>query len=84
MLKLVRPQARALREGLVMVPRGNTPLQFLGSHAQQAWLPNLYQLDLGPDMQGLGFDDKEMMKLRAQRGGRAGGWNVELSKRRGT
>uniref|UniRef100_A0A5B7C216 MAT1 centre domain-containing protein n=1 Tax=Davidia involucrata TaxID=16924 RepID=A0A5B7C216_DAVIN len=36
----------------------------------------------GSDMQGHTFDDEEMMKLRAQRGGRAAGWSVELSKKR--
>ncbi|KAK6942326.1 Cdk-activating kinase assembly factor MAT1, centre [Dillenia turbinata] len=34
----------------------------------------------GPDMQG--YDDEEMMKLRIERGGRAGGWSAELSKKR--
>ncbi|XP_038712319.1 uncharacterized protein LOC120006373 [Tripterygium wilfordii] len=34
----------------------------------------------GLDMQG--FDDEQMMKLRAERGGRAGGWSIELSKKR--
>lgn len=29
-----------------------------------------------------GTDDEEMMKLRAERGGKAGGWSAELSKRR--
>ncbi|KAH7546348.1 hypothetical protein FEM48_Zijuj01G0191200 [Ziziphus jujuba var. spinosa] len=34
----------------------------------------------GPDMQG--YDEEEMMKLRAERGGRAGGWSVELGRKR--
>ncbi|CAN1300640.1 CDK-activating kinase assembly factor MAT1 [Linum perenne] len=29
-----------------------------------------------------GYDDEEMMRLRAERGSRAGGWTVELSKKR--
>lgn len=36
----------------------------------------------GSDMHGYPVDDEEMMKLRAERGGRAGGWSTELSKRR--
>ncbi|KDP38715.1 hypothetical protein JCGZ_04068 [Jatropha curcas] len=32
----------------------------------------------GTDM----LDDEEMMRLRAERGGRAGGWSMELSKKR--
>ncbi|XP_058095829.1 uncharacterized protein LOC131241149 [Magnolia sinica] len=36
----------------------------------------------GLDMQGYGGDDEETQKLRAERGRRAGGWTVELSKRR--
>lgn len=36
----------------------------------------------GSEIQGsLGFDE-ETQKLRAERGARAGGWTVELSKRR--
>lgn len=27
-------------------------------------------------------DDEEMIKLRAERGGRAGGWSVEISRKR--
>lgn len=33
-------------------------------------------------MQLYGVGDEEMMKLRAERGGKAGGWSVELSKKR--
>ncbi|KAE9464297.1 hypothetical protein C3L33_03795, partial [Rhododendron williamsianum] len=35
-----------------------------------------------PYMQLYGVDDEEMMKLKAERGGRAGGWSIELSKKR--
>ncbi|XP_043723393.1 uncharacterized protein LOC122670529 isoform X2 [Telopea speciosissima] len=31
---------------------------------------------------GYAADDKEMMKLRAERGGRAGGWSAEMSRKR--
>ncbi|CAL5374811.1 unnamed protein product [Camellia sinensis] len=34
------------------------------------------------DTQGYDIDDEEMMKLRAERGIRAGGWSVELSRKR--
>ncbi|KAK9275980.1 hypothetical protein L1049_023256 [Liquidambar formosana] len=36
----------------------------------------------GPDIHGYAADEEEMMKLRAERGGKAGGWSVELSKKR--
>lgn len=44
--------------------------------------PQPIPLGGGPDMLGYATDDEEMMKLRAERGGRAGGWSAELSKRR--
>ncbi|XVE83102.1 hypothetical protein DITRI_Ditri16bG0060400 [Diplodiscus trichospermus] len=44
--------------------------------------PQPVPLSSGLDMHGYAMDDEEMMKLRAERGGRAGGWSVELSKRR--
>ncbi|XP_026435033.1 uncharacterized protein LOC113332740 isoform X2 [Papaver somniferum] len=37
---------------------------------------------LGHDMHGYAVDDEEMMRLRAERGGRAGGWSIELSRKR--
>lgn len=36
----------------------------------------------GHGMLGYQFDDEEMMKLKAERGGKAGGWSIELSKKR--
>lgn len=36
----------------------------------------------GHEMLGYQFDDEEMMKLKAERGGKAGGWSLELSKKR--
>ncbi|KAM7472902.1 hypothetical protein LguiA_011085 [Lonicera macranthoides] len=39
-------------------------------------------LPLGSDMHGYHIDDEEMMRLKADRGGRAGGWSLELSKKR--
>lgn len=39
-------------------------------------------LPLGSDMHGYHIDDEEMMRLKAERGGRAGGWSLELSKKR--
>ncbi|XP_059648633.1 uncharacterized protein LOC132294699 [Cornus florida] len=36
----------------------------------------------GIGMQGHAFDDEEMMRLRAERGGKAGGWSLEFSKKR--
>lgn len=36
----------------------------------------------GHEMLGYQFDDEEMMKLKAKNGGKAGGWSIELSKKR--
>ncbi|WOH07058.1 hypothetical protein DCAR_0626487 [Daucus carota subsp. sativus] len=36
----------------------------------------------GHEMLGYHFDDEEMMKLKAKNGGKAGGWSIELSKKR--
>ena len=44
--------------------------------------PQPVPLASGLDIHGYAMDDEEMMKLRAERGGRAGGWSIELSKRR--
>ncbi|GAB4838142.1 hypothetical protein Ancab_027671 [Ancistrocladus abbreviatus] len=41
--------------------------------------PQPLPLGGGPDMQ---LDDEEMMKLRAEKGGRAGGWSPEFSRKR--
>ncbi|KAI6706795.1 hypothetical protein NL676_009757 [Syzygium grande] len=37
---------------------------------------------LGTGLDIHGYDDEEMIKLRAERGGKAGGWSIELSKKR--
>ncbi|KAL6331574.1 hypothetical protein AAG906_011514 [Vitis piasezkii] len=42
--------------------------------------PQPIPVGVGPE--GYAADDEEMMKLRAERGGKAGGWSIELSKRR--
>lgn len=42
--------------------------------------PQPVPLGAGHDMQG--YDDEEMIKLRTQRGGRAGGWTVEFTRKR--
>ncbi|GMI67689.1 hypothetical protein like AT4G30820 [Hibiscus trionum] len=44
--------------------------------------PQPVPLASGMDMHGYALDDEEMMRLRAERGGRAGGWSIELSKKR--
>lgn len=44
--------------------------------------PQPVPLGGGHDMLGYVVDSEEMTKLRAQRGGRAGGWSAEISKRR--
>ncbi|KAF5202679.1 Cdk-activating kinase assembly factor mat1 [Thalictrum thalictroides] len=44
--------------------------------------PQPVPLGVGPDINAFAADDEEMMKLRAERGARAGGWSLELSKKR--
>lgn len=44
--------------------------------------PQPIPLGGGFDMQGYSVEDEEVMKLRAERGGRAGGWSAELGKKR--
>lgn len=36
----------------------------------------------GGDMLGYAGDDEEAMRLRAERGARAGGWSMEISRKR--
>ncbi|KAM1731719.1 hypothetical protein ACFX11_017566 [Malus domestica] len=36
----------------------------------------------GHDLRGYAVDDEEMVKLRAEKGGRAGGWSGEISRKR--
>lgn len=36
----------------------------------------------GSDMPGYAGDDDETMRLRAERGARAGGWSLEISRKR--
>lgn len=44
--------------------------------------PQPLPLGGGHDMHEYAVDDEEMIKLRAERGGRAGGWSVEISRKR--
>ncbi|KAF8392993.1 hypothetical protein HHK36_021234 [Tetracentron sinense] len=54
----------------------------LGQPRPTGMAPQPVPLGGGLDIHGYAADDEEMMKLRAERGGRAGGWTVELGKRR--
>lgn len=44
--------------------------------------PQPIPLGSGPDMSMYEYEDEEKMKLRAERAARAGGWSIELSKKR--
>ncbi|XP_010273719.1 PREDICTED: uncharacterized protein LOC104609178 [Nelumbo nucifera] len=54
----------------------------LGQPRPTGMAPQPVPVGGGPDLHGYAADDEEMMKLRAERGGRAGGWTAELSKKR--
>lgn len=51
-----------------------------GGQPRPTGVPQPIPLPGSMDMHG--YDDEEMIKLRAERGGRAGGWSIELSKKR--
>ncbi|KAI3754522.1 hypothetical protein L1987_54307 [Smallanthus sonchifolius] len=36
----------------------------------------------GDELHAYHMDDEEMMRLKAERGGKAGGWSIELSRKR--
>lgn len=36
----------------------------------------------GDDLHAYHMDDEETMRLKAERGGKAGGWSIELSRKR--
>ncbi|KAK3027194.1 hypothetical protein RJ639_040365 [Escallonia herrerae] len=44
--------------------------------------PQPVPLGPGLDMQGFHIDEEELMRLKAEKGGKAGGWSAELSKKR--
>ncbi|KAH6759369.1 cyclin-dependent activating kinase assembly factor-related / CDK-activating kinase assembly factor-like protein [Perilla frutescens var. frutescens] len=44
--------------------------------------PQPIPLGSGHDMMGLEYEDEETMRLRAEKAARAGGWSVEISKKR--
>ncbi|XP_042504033.1 uncharacterized protein LOC122081121 isoform X2 [Macadamia integrifolia] len=54
----------------------------LGQPRPTGMAPQPVPVGGGLDMHGYAADDKEMMKLRAERGGRAGGWSAELGRKR--
>ncbi|KAJ9550800.1 hypothetical protein OSB04_014845 [Centaurea solstitialis] len=56
----------AVAGGTIPLPRPTQPLP-VGS---------------GDDLHAYHMDDEEMMRLKAERGGKAGGWSLELSRKR--
>lgn len=44
--------------------------------------PQPLPLGTGPDMLGLEYEDEVTMRLRAEKAAKAGGWSVEMSKKR--
>ncbi|GKV42107.1 hypothetical protein SLEP1_g49549 [Rubroshorea leprosula] len=53
-----------------------------GQQRQTGMAPQPLPLASGHSMQDYAVEDEEMMRLRAERGGRAGGWSIELSRKR--
>ncbi|OIV92938.1 hypothetical protein TanjilG_20600 [Lupinus angustifolius] len=67
--------------GFGAVPQGQYAPTFAGQPRPTGMAPQPLPLG-GSDMLGYAGDDEETMKLRAERGARAGGWSPEISKKR--
>ncbi|XP_019058214.1 PREDICTED: uncharacterized protein LOC104814737 isoform X2 [Tarenaya hassleriana] len=63
-------------QGLTVAASGGQPPRPMGMGPQPVPIGG------GPEHQLFGFEDEEMMKLKAERGPRAGGFSIEISKRR--
>ncbi|KAG4169456.1 hypothetical protein ERO13_A12G083500v2 [Gossypium hirsutum] len=68
--------------GFVAGTQGQYAPTVAGQPRPTGMAPQPVPLAGGLDMHGYALDDEEMMRLRAERGGRAGGWSIELSKKR--
>ncbi|KAL5772937.1 hypothetical protein ACOSP7_012551 [Xanthoceras sorbifolium] len=65
------------------VPQGQYAPTMAGGQPRPTGMgPQPLPLSGGLDMLGYAFEDEEMMKLRAEKGGKAGGWSIELSRKR--
>ncbi|KAG6587804.1 CDK-activating kinase assembly factor MAT1 [Cucurbita argyrosperma subsp. argyrosperma] len=71
---------QSFQAGLSTGTQGQYAPTFAGGQPRPTGQP--VPLGGGLDMQGYGLDDEEMLRLRAERGGRAGGWSVEFSRKR--
>ncbi|KAK7271833.1 hypothetical protein RJT34_28048 [Clitoria ternatea] len=68
--------------GLGAVPQGQYAPTFPGGQPRPTGMaPQPLPLG-GGDMLGFAGDDEDTMRLRAERGARAGGWSVEISRKR--
>ncbi|XP_058185911.1 uncharacterized protein LOC131303127 isoform X2 [Rhododendron vialii] len=54
----------------------------IGQPRPTGMAPQPIPIGLNPDMDAYNYDNEEMTRLRAERGGRAGGWSLELSRKR--
>lgn len=77
---LLQAADQSFQAGLSTGTQGQYAPTFAGGQPRPTGQP--VPLGAGPDMQGYGLDDEEMLRLRAERGGRAGGWSVEFSRKR--
>lgn len=67
--------------GFGAVPQGQYAPTFAGGQPRPTGMAP-QPLPLGGDMLGFAGDEKEAKRLQAERGARAGGWSVEISRKR--
>ncbi|KAL3641441.1 hypothetical protein CASFOL_016409 [Castilleja foliolosa] len=80
---LIKPRTSNSQAGTSGIAQGQYAPAIAGAGIGQP-RPMGQPLPLGPGHDPLGFEyeDEETMKLRAERAARAGGWSVEMSKKR--
>ncbi|CAM8931030.1 unnamed protein product [Rhodiola kirilowii] len=73
----------SFQAGLVVGQQGQYAPTIAGGQPRPTGMaPQPVPIGGGMDMLGYSMEDEETMRLRAERGSRAGGWSIELSKKR--
>lgn len=75
-------QSSGSQAGTSNVPQGQYAPAVAGGIAQPRPMGIPNPLGLGHDMMGLEYEDEETMRIRAEKAARAGGWSLEISKKR--